>query len=61
MFPSLRKKTKVSDEVRFDKLSHLIGKAKQRRHAECGITTIYFCKKCNISLHPECFKEFHEE
>ena len=30
MFPGSRKKTKYSDEVRFDKLSHWIGKAKQR-------------------------------
>ena len=61
MFSGSRKKTKVSDEVRFDKLSHWIGKAKQRRCAECGKTTLYFCEKCNVALHPECFKEFHEQ
>ena len=42
MFPGSREKTKVSHEVRFNKLSHLIGKAKQRRCAECGKTTLYF-------------------
>ena len=61
MFPGSRKKTRVSDEVKFDKLSHLVGKAKQRRCAECGKTTLYFCEKCNFPLHPECLKEFHEQ
>ena len=61
MFPGSRKKTKVSDEVRFDKLSQWIGKAKQQRCAECRKTTLYFCEKCNVALHPECFKEFHEQ
>ena len=60
IFPGSRKKTKVSDEVRFDKLSHLIGKAKQRRCAEYAKTTLYFCEKRNVALHSECFKEFHE-
>ena len=58
MFPGSRKKTKVSDDVRFDKLSHWIGKAKQRRCAESGKTTLYFCEKCNAALHP---KGFHEQ
>ena len=47
MFPGARKKTKVSDEVRFDKLSPWISKAKQSRCAECGERTLYFCEKCN--------------
>ena len=59
MFPGSRKKSRVSDEVRFDKLTHWIGKAKQRRCAECG--KMFFCEKCNIALHPEYFKEFHEQ
>ena len=61
IFLGSRKKTKVSEEVRFDKLSHWIGKAKQRRCVECGKTTLYFCKKCDAALQPECFKEFHEQ
>ena len=48
MFPGSRKKTKVSDEVKFDKLSHLIGKAKQRQCAECGKATLDFCEKCML-------------
>ena len=61
MFPGSRKKTKISDQVRLDKLSHWIGKAKQRRCAEYGKTTLYFFEKCNVTLHPECFKKFHEQ
>ena len=61
MFSGSSKKSKVSDEVRFDKLSHWIGKAKQQRCAECGKARPYFCEKCNAALHPECFKRFHEQ
>ena len=60
MFSGSRKKTKYSDEVRFNKLSHWIGKAKQRC-AKCEKTTLYFCEKSNVALHPECFKGFHKQ
>ena len=60
MFPGSRKKAKVSDEVRFDKLSHWIGKAKQRRCAQCG-KTLYFSEKCNVALYPYCFKGFNKQ
>ena len=46
MFAGSRQKNKVSNEVRFDKLSHWIGKAEQRRRAECG-KTIYL-NECNV-------------
>ena len=52
---------KLDKLVRFDKLSHWIGKAKQRRCAECGKTALYFREKCNVALHPECFKESQEQ
>ena len=61
MFPSSRKKTKVSDKGRFDKLNHWIGKAKLLRCAECGKTTLYFCEKYNVALHPKCFKGLNEQ
>ena len=60
MFSGSRKKTKYSDEVRFNKLSHWIGKAKQWC-AKCEKTTLYFCEKSNVALHPECFKGFHKQ
>ena len=61
MFPSSRKNTEVSDEVRFDKLSHWIGKAKQLQSDECGKTTLYFYEKCNVALQAECFKGLHKQ
>ena len=55
MFPGSRMKAKVSDEIRFDKLNHWIGNAKQQWCAECGKKTLSFCEKCKDALHPECF------
>ena len=60
-FPAARKKSKVPGEVRYDNLNHWIQKGKQRRCGGCEKTTLYFCEKCNIALHPECFKEFHKK
>ena len=60
MFPGSRKKTKISDQVRFDKLSHWIRKGEQRRCAECGKQHYIFVES-NDPLHPEHFKEFHEQ
>ena len=61
MFPGSRKKTKVSDEVRFNKSSHWMGKGKQQQCAECAKKKpLYFHKKYNDALHQECFKGFHE-
>ena len=48
MFPGSRKKTIVSDEIRFDKLSHWIDKAKQRRCAECGKKHYIFVKNAML-------------
>ena len=57
--PPARKLSKVSDEVRYDAINHWIGKEKQRRCASCQKTTLYFCKKCNVGLYPDCHKQFH--
>ena len=59
LFPGSRKETKVSDKVKSDILSSWTGKAKQGRCAECGKTTLYFCKKCIVVLHLESIKGFH--
>ena len=61
MFPGSRKKNKVYDEVRFDKLSHWISKEKQRQCTECEKTALYFYEKYNVALQPECFKKLHEQ
>ena len=54
-----RKLSKVSDEVRYDAVNYWIGKGKQRKCASCQKTTLYFCEKCNVGLHPECHKQCH--
>ena len=51
-----RKLSKVSDEVRYDAINHGIGKGKQPRYASCQTTTLYFCEKCNVGIHPNCHK-----
>ena len=59
MFPATRKLSKVSDEVRYGTVNHWIGKGKQRRCASCQKTTLYYCEKCNVKLHPDCHRQFH--
>ncbi|XP_046392163.1 piggyBac transposable element-derived protein 3-like [Ischnura elegans] len=52
-----------AEEIRTDHLDHLItkGSSKYKVCAQCKKRTVYICKKCNISLHPECFLAFHEK
>ena len=59
IFPSARKLSKVSDEVRYDAINHWVGKGKQRRCASYQKTTLYFCEKCNVGFHLDCQKQFH--
>ena len=52
---------RVNNDIRFDGLYHWPTKGKQRR---CGMqtckgTTLFMCEKCDVALHPECFKSFH--
>ena len=52
---------RVQDDIRYDRENHWPSKGKQHR---CGLqsckgTSVYFCSKCNIALHPECFEKFH--
>lgn len=52
---------RVQDDIRYDGLNHWPSKGKQRR---CGLqsckgTSVYFCSRCNVALHPECFQKFH--
>jgi len=40
---------------------HWIRIKNQRRCAKkgCNGTSVFFCTKCNVGLHPECFEKFH--
>ena len=61
IFPPAGKLSKLSDEVRCDAINHWIGKRKQLRCASCQKSTLYFCEKCNVGIHPDCHKQFHIE
>lgn len=51
-------------EVIHDNIGHVITKNidnRRRRCRLCKSTTIYFCCKCKIPLHPKCFSNFHKK
>lgn len=52
---------RVLPEVRTDSTSHWIVQDAQRRCVAngCKGTSIFACEKCNVGLHPGCFKTFH--
>ena len=50
---------RVNLDIRYDGIDHWIAKGNQRRCAKCSKTSKYFCEKCNVGLHPDCFKDFH--
>ena len=55
-----RKNTqRVNLDIRYDGINHRIAKGNQQRCAKCSKTSQYFCEKCNVGLHPDCFKDFH--
>ena len=58
-FPAPRRTQRVIPEIRYDGINHWIAKGNQRRCAKCSKTSKYFCEKCNVGLHPDCFKDFH--
>lgn len=52
----------LPNDIRFDNIGHIIlrdstNSRKKCRH--CKSNTIYFCKKCKLHLHPDCFENFH--
>lgn len=51
---------RVSVDVRFDGVNHLIIPiATQRRYAQCGKKSKRICGKCDVALHDCCFAPFH--
>ena len=49
---------RVNLDIRYDGIDHCIAKGNQRQCAKCSKTSKYFCEKCNVGLHPDCFKDF---
>ena len=56
-----RSSEKLLELIKTDKKQYWIVKGNQRRRAMrgCSGTSRYSCKKCNVGLHPECFKRYH--
>lgn len=57
-------KNSLLDEVRKDKIGHIIIKhpeSSRRRCKECSNHTVFVCKKCQVHLHSKCFDAFHEK
>jgi len=52
---------RVLNEVRTDDLGHWIVQGTQQRCVApgCKGTSVYACEKCNVGLHPGCFRAFH--
>ena len=59
IFPAPRSTQRVIPKIHYNGIYHWIAKGNQRRYAKCSKTSKYFCKKCNVGLHPDCFKDFH--
>lgn len=56
-------KEPVPNEMRFDRVGHVIFKHPdklRRRCKQCKNHTIYLCRKCNVHLHSDCFENFHK-
>ena len=51
----------VVSNVKLHTKIHILVKSttKYCRCKHCGGRSIYFCKKCNVVLHPDCFKDYH--
>ena len=59
IFSAPRSTQRVIPEIRYDGIDHWNAKGNQRPCAKCSKTSKYFCEKCNVGLHPDCFKDFH--
>lgn len=61
LYPGNRILHYPAQNLRYDNLNHWIVKGGQRRCAlpGCRGTSKYSCEKCNVGLHPDCFKIYH--
>ena len=51
---------RVPENIRYDRFGHIIVHTEQSlRCGQCEGRSRYMCEKCNVGLHPECFKTFH--
>ena len=58
---SLAFQRNVASNVKLDTKNHILMKRTLKycccKH--CGGRSIYLCQKCNVALHPNCFKDYH--
>ena len=61
LFTGIRSLHHSINNLQFDGINHWIIKGSQRRCSlpGCKRTLVYYCKKCNVSLHAECFELYH--
>lgn len=58
---ALHQSPSMKDRIRFDRKDHLIRQNRKVRFVcqECKHRTGYFCNKCKVGLHPDCFYDYH--
>ena len=61
LFTGSRSLNHPANNFRFDDINHWIAKGSQRRCSLPGFkeNLVYYCKKCNVGLHDECFELYH--
>ena len=61
LFRGSRRLHNPAENLRYDGLNHWLVKGSQRRCAMegCKGTSKFFCEKCNVGLHPDCYKIYH--
>ena len=58
--PALVLRGLVSDCVRRDGVGHWIVSCNQNLRCKvCPGRAVFKCEKCNVGLHPKCFKDYH--
>ena len=48
----------LTNNLHFDGINHWIAKSSQRPFS-LPRTSVYYCKRCNVGLHAECFELYH--
>ena len=51
----------IASNVKLDTKNHIVVKGTQKycRCKHCGGKRIYLCQRCNVALHPVCFKDYY--
>ena len=56
----VRNTSSLRDVARYDMVAHFVESIdRQRKCRLCKVVTKYQCDKCDVGLHPKCFKAYH--